>query len=105
MTGTPLRACGGCGGSFLGDNRNEIWFCPKCTAKLPPFNPRPYRVIQADGGDATDQTCRRYGDAREWVVCDRQGDAVTVKPLGFPDGYRETVNIAQLRPAYYTPGR
>lgn len=96
--GTPLRCCGGCGGSFLGDNRNEIWFCPACAAKFPPFNPQPYPV-----GSQDEQQCRYEG--REMVVLAREGDQVTVRPLGNPDAPSFTVHINNLRPVYITPGR
>lgn len=100
MTGTPLRVCGGCGGSFLGDDRNEIWFCPSCTAEHPPFDPQPYAKCQ---GRPDKQSCRYEG--REMVVLDRDGDDVTVRPLGRPDLEPFTVNIRNLRPVYVTPGR
>jgi hypothetical protein len=98
--GTPLRSCGGCGGSFLGDDRNEIYFCPACTAKLPPFDPQPYARCQ---GQPDKQRCRYEG--REMVVLAREGDQVTVRPLGNPEAAPATVHINNLRPAYITPGR
>jgi hypothetical protein len=96
-----LRSCGGCGGSFLGDNRNEIYFCPKCTAGLPEFNPQPYRM-QKLGERAVEQQCRYEG--RLMVVTDRDGDDVTVRPLGNPDAPARIVHVNNLRPAYVTPG-
>lgn len=98
-----LRSCGRCGGSFGGDARNEIWFCNRCRAKLPEFNPQPYAV----GGPAN-QTCRYSYDGwnlREMVVLAREGDMVTVRPLGNPDEAPRTVHVSELRPHYVTPGR
>ena len=95
--GTPLRSCGRCGGSFLGDNRNEIYFCPACTAKLPPFNPQPYPI-----GSQDEQQCRYEG--RLMVVLAREGELVMVRPLGNPEAAPVTVHINNLRPAYITPG-
>jgi hypothetical protein len=95
--GTPLRCCGGCGGSFLGDNRDEIWFCPKCARNLPDFDPQPY-----GRGRLSDQSCRYEG--RLMVVLDREGDEVSVRPLGNPSAPPVIVHINNLRPAYITPG-
>jgi hypothetical protein len=100
MYGTPLRSCGGCGGSFLGDNRNEIYFCPKCTRGLPEFDPQPYEKCN---GRPDKQRCRYQG--RDMVVLEREGDMVTVRPLGRPDASSATVHIGQLRPVYASPGR
>jgi hypothetical protein len=98
-----LRSCGGCGGSFGGDARDQIWLCPKCTAKLPPFDPQPYAV-----GGPDNQRCRMDWDGwrlREMVVLAREGDMVTVRPLGNPDIKPRTVHLNDLRPPYITPGR
>lgn len=95
-----LRSCGGCGGSFLGDDRNEIWFCPACTAKFPPFDPQPYAKCQ---GQPDKQSCRYRG--QQMVVLERDGDDVTVRPLGRPDLEPSVVHISNLRPVYITPGR
>jgi hypothetical protein len=100
--GTPLRCCGRCGGSFLGDNRDEIWFCPSCTKKLPPFDPQPYSV----GGSENQRARMNWAGwkLREVVVLAREGDMVTVRPLGNPDIEPVTVHVSVLRPAYITPG-
>jgi hypothetical protein len=99
LTTGILRSCGGCGGSFLGDNRNEIWFCPKCTAALPPFDPQPYAKCQ---GRPDKQRCRYRG--REMTVIAREGDMVTVRPLGDPEAEEHEVHISNLRSVYITPG-
>lgn len=98
-----LRSCGGCGGSFGGDARNEIWFCNKCKARLPEFDPQPYAV-----GGSGKSICRMDQDGwplREMVVLAREGDMVTVRPLGRPDLEPVTVSLSELRPHYITPGR
>lgn len=97
-----LRCCGRCGGSFIGDNRDEIWFCAACVKALPEFNPQPYGRGRYD-----DQRCRMDYQGRrlvEMVVIARVGDMVTVRPLGFPDADLITVHVNNLRPHYITPG-
>lgn len=99
-----LRSCGGCGGSFLGDNRDEIYFCPRCTKNLPEFDPQPYAKCK---GQPDKQRCRMDYQGRrlvEMVVLAREGDMVTVRPLGFPDDDPVTVHLNVLRPHYITPG-
>lgn len=98
-----LRACGGCGGSFLADNRDEAYFCSKCTRNLPEFDPQPYGLGRPD-----DQACRMDYQGRRlvrMVVLARDGDMVTVRPLGFPEADPVTVHVNNLRPVYITPGR
>jgi predicted amidophosphoribosyltransferase len=96
-----LRCCGGCGGSFaVAYSTNEIWFCPACTKKLPDFDPQPYAI----GGPENQRV--RYGPhLREYVVLAREGDQVTIRPLGNPDAEEITVNVNVLRPPYITYGR
>lgn len=79
---------------------NEIWFCPKCTKRLPEFNPQPYAV----GGPENQRV--RYGPyLREYVVLARESDMVTIRPLGNPGESPVTVSVNVLRPHYITPGR
>lgn len=99
MITSILRNCGGCGGSFLGDNRNEIWFCPKCTAALPPFDPQPYAKCKEQPDK---QRCRYRGQVM--AVIAREGDMVTVRPLGNPDAPAREVHVNDLRPVWITPG-
>lgn len=102
-----LRSCGGCGGSFLADDRNEMYICPKCTKGLPEFDPQPYEKC---GGRPDKQRVRYnwygsgpYGSA-ECVVLAREGDMVTIRPLGRPELEAVTVHLNNLRPARITPG-
>lgn len=96
-----LRSCGGCGGSFCGDNRNETWFCPKCTRvnDAKHFDPQPY------GRGRPDDQRVKYGPyLRDHVVLAREGDMVTIRPLGNPDADPVTVHVNNLRPPWVSYG-
>lgn len=96
-----LRSCGGCGGSFLADDRNETYFCPKCTAAQPEFDPQPY----AECKDQPDKQRVKYGPRlADHVVLARKGDMVTIRPLGFPDDDPVTVHVNNLRPPWVSYG-
>jgi hypothetical protein len=96
-----LRCCAGCGGSFaVAYTTNEAWFCPKCTAALPEFNPQPY------GRGRPDDQSVRYGPYLvQYVVLDRKGDMVTIRPMGNPDAMSFEVHVNNLRPMWVTYGR
>ncbi len=95
-----LRSCGGCGGSFLADNRNEIYFCPKCTKYLPEFDPQPY------GKGRPDDQQVRFGPRLDlYLVIAREGDMVTIRRMGNPDALPFEVPVNNLRPLWTTYGR
>ncbi len=91
MSGTPMRTCAGCSGFFLthaARYADEPYFCPKCWARrTADFDPRQ--------GDQVRDVDRTSGPFSDLFVVDRDGDEVTVQPLGFPDR-RRTVPVAQL---------
>jgi hypothetical protein len=97
-----LRCCGGCGGSFLADDRNRTYLCPKCTAAQPEFDPQPYEKCQ---GRPDKQRCRYGPRLAEHVVLAREGDMVTVRPLGFPEAEPVTVHLNELTPQRISYGR
>lgn len=97
-----LRSCGGCGGSFLADDRNETYFCPKCTAAFPEFDPQPYPSC----GGRPDRQRVRYGPRLdEYVVLAREGDMLTIRRLGLPESDPVQVHVANARPPWVTYGR
>lgn len=101
MTTCILRSCGNCGGSFCGDNRNETYFCPKCTAAMPEFDPQPYAKCEG----RPDRQRVKYGPwLTDHVVLAREGDMVTVRPLGNPDAEPFTVHVNNLRPPWVSYG-
>lgn len=96
-----LRSCGGCGRSFLADNRNETYYCPKCTKSMPEFDPQPYATC----GGRPDKQMVKYGPMlTDHVVLAREGDMVTIRPLGFPENEPVTVHLNELRPPWVSYG-
>lgn len=96
-----LRSCGGCGGSFCGDNRNETYFCAECTRRNGErlFDPQPY------GRGTIDSQRVKYGPRlADHVVLAREGDMVTIRPLGFPDADPVTVHVNNVRPPWVSYG-
>jgi hypothetical protein len=93
VTGTPLRACAACGGSFLAyaTRRDEPFFCPRCTdTRMEGFDPqRNDRVLHVD---------RQSGPFSQLVVIERDGEKVTVQVLGSPQR-RFTLPLGALVPA------
>lgn len=97
-----LRLCGGCNGSFCGDSRNETYFCPKCTAAMPEFDPQPYAKCEG----RPDRQRVKYGPyLADHVVLAREGDMVTIRPLGNPEAESFTVHVNNLRPTRVSYGR
>ena len=89
--GTPMRTCSRCSGFFLAHAAHyddEPYFCPKCWPKFTEgFDPQ--------AGDRVRDIDRMSGPFSEIFVVARDGDTVTVQPLGFPDRRRD-VPIGQL---------
>lgn len=81
MAGTPLRCCAGCGGSFLGYTTGGFGFyCGPCAKRHGEgFDPQP--------GPGKWQTVRLCSDKnpRDYVVLAREGQILTLRPLGRPD--------------------
>lgn len=104
MTGTPMRTCAGCSGFFLAYASKFAFFCPKCSREQwDGFDPQPYRVVQEQGRGYDRQRCRDAVTGRELCVLDRDGDDVTVRPMGRPDMEPWTVHVANLMPMGYSP--
>lgn len=95
MTGTPLRCCAGCGGSFLGDDRRGKWFCPKCAAKLPKHDPQPHAVGLRNQSIVSLTAPSNYSG---WCVLARDGDTLTLRPLGNPDDEPIKVHVNNTKP-------
>jgi hypothetical protein len=89
--GTPMRTCAGCSGFFLAwgyVNPDDPYFCPKCwEKKTANFDPQPNDRVLDVG--------RMSGPFSQLFVVARDGDTVTVQPLGFPDRRRD-VPVGQL---------
>lgn len=86
-----LRSCAAGAGHWIGHDSKSLggrYFCPKHTTELfAGFDPKPNdSVRQIDGSQ------------REYVVLGRDGDYVTVRPLGLPGYPLERVSIHSLWP-------
>lgn len=64
------------------------------------FDPQPYEKCEG----STDRQRCRYDDT-EMVVLAREGNSVTVRPLGSPYAPEQVVDVHSLRPSYITLGR
>lgn len=102
-----LRSCAGCAAHIMIQyetpfgNETPV-YCPKCrkanAASWADFDPRPF--------PARDQTIRRWSSERmsvfdanrEWCVLARDGETLTVRPLGRPDLEPVQIHISDARP-------
>ena len=102
-----LRSCAACSAHIVIQyetpfGNETLVYCTRCRktndASWADFDPRPY--------PARDQTIRRWSSERlsmfdanrEWVVRARQGDVLTVRPLGRPDLPDVQIDISDARP-------
>lgn len=107
---TPLRSCAAHGHNFwLGHSSRSFggrFFCPQYLRDLfAHFNPQPFRspvigqpvgehtVRLIDGGWPTPDT--------QYVVLDRRGDLLTLRPLGMPDHPPTVISVHACWPARY----
>lgn len=89
-----LRLCAGCNRDHLGyasyGGYNEPYYCPGCHAKRTAgFNPQ--------RGDRVRHIDRETGPFSNLVVLARDGDTLTVAPLGFPDR-RSNLHVGSVVP-------
>lgn len=107
----PLRSCAAHGGNFwLGHDSKSFggrFFCPQYLRDLfASFDPQPrpkeirygqpegdHTVRLIDGGWPTPDT--------EYVVLDRRGDLLTLRPLGMPEAPTTEVQVAACWPVRY----
>lgn len=82
MTTVILRSCAGCGGHWAGYRTNgNPWWCPDCWAGIMTnFDPQP--------GDVVKHVDRQCGPFSHLYVIERNGNTVTVQPIGFSDQQR-----------------
>jgi hypothetical protein len=68
------------------------FYCPRCRAGLIPADD----LAQVDAAvglvDAAPEA--------QWVVLSRDGDLVTIRPLGLPNFPARTVTVAEIRPKF-----
>lgn len=102
-----LRCCAGCSASIVihyetPHGAEDRVYCSKCRKdndkSWSDFDPQPY--------PARDNTVRRWSSERmsvfdanrEWCVLAREGDTLTVRPLGRPDMEPVQIHISDARP-------
>ncbi len=78
-----LRLCGGCHTQWLAWGSAEwpppTYFCPRCTAKQPPFDPQPNPHPSCQ---VKLRTAPRW---ETYFVTARDGDRAEIRRLGFPE--------------------
>lgn len=91
LSNNMLRLCAGCNRNFLtyaSHNPEDPFFCPKCwKVRTENFDPQP--------NDQVRDIDHMSGPFSSLFVVARDGDQVTVQPIGFPDR-RRTVALGQL---------
>lgn len=110
-----LRACAAGGGHWAAHNSSSFggnFLCPKHQWSLMHgFDPRPHgqggtdstvRFIDFDHGHDAHGSMHAEQMKQEWVVLARDGDTVTLRPLGNPDAPTREAPVALLYPA--SPG-
>lgn len=102
-----VRCCAGCSGTIIIQYETARFapvYCGKCKAaneaSWADFDPQPYpardRTIRRWSGQAP---VGRLGDTnREWCVLAREGDWLTVRPLGLPDTESVQIPLSDARP-------
>jgi hypothetical protein len=95
-----LAVCAACGAYPAGGvyacevPQPRPFYCPSCRSGLvsPEEHAQPNAIVR--------KANRPDGPFSQLVVLSRDGDRVTVRPLGFPDGPEETLPLAELAPEF-----
>ena len=72
--------------------QGDPYYCPKCRAGLIPADEHAQPGEAIGLIDATPEA--------RWVVLDRSGDQVTIRPLGLPGFRSSVVSVAEIRPQF-----
>mgnify|MGYP001164613689 CR=1 FL=1 len=102
-----LRSCAAHGGNFwLGHDSKSFggrFFCPQYLRDLfANFDPQPRPKEIRYGQPEGDHTVRLIdGGDTQYVVLDRRGDLLTLRPLGMPEAPTTEVQVAACWPARY----
>lgn len=89
-----LRLCAGCNTQWLAWGSREwpppSYFCPRCTAKQPPFDPQP-------NPHPTCQVKLRTAPAwQTYYVTERDGEYAVIRRLGWPEFPSQRVHLSAL---------
>lgn len=103
-----LRSCAGCSAHIViqfETERDVPVYCTKCKRindeSWTDFDPQPYRKVDY-GQRPPDSVIRRWSHPSpvfgDWCVLARDGDRLTVRPLGRPDAEPIDIHISDARP-------
>lgn len=103
--GNSLRVCGGCSAWLLVvDTTSPTMHCAKCLSKMTPFAQWAADLKASDLVYLQPSAAWRSLSRMQYVIIERDDDALIVQPLGFPD-VRVQTEIAQCADHDVTPWR